>query len=439
MMKPLVAIIGRPNVGKSTFFNKISRTRASLVINQPGVTRDRVYADAEWCGYDFTLIDTGGIESKSSDLMWQQIKKQAEIAIDMCDVIVFIVDGKEGLNPGDYDIADYIRKTQKPIVLLVNKVDDMDMTKVYEFYSLNIGEPHPISSEHSLGFGDALDVIVSHFEELKFAEYDSEDRIKIAIVGKPNAGKSSLLNKIIGYERTIVTDIAGTTRDNIDTPFERDGKKYTLIDTAGIRRKAKVTEDLEYFSVVRSISAIRRADVVLIVFDGKEGLTDQDVKICGLAHDAGKPSVIVVNKWDIVDKSPSVTADYTNELLGQLKFMSYLKVSFVSALTGKNIEKLLETVDLVLENSRRIVPTGILNDIIGDAIMINPPPNNKGKKVRISFVRQTQASPPTFLVFTSDPENLHFSYLRYLENQIRDAFYFEGTPIILTLKKQGDN
>lgn len=438
-MKPLVAIVGRPNVGKSTFFNKISRTRASLVINQPGVTRDRVYADAEWCGYEFTMIDTGGIESKSQDIMWQQIRKQAEIAIDMCDVIVFIVDGKEGINPGDYDIADYIRKTQKPIVLLVNKMDDMDMMKTYEFYALNIGTPQPISSEHSLGFGDALDCIVSHFKELKFAEYDAEDRIKIAIVGKPNAGKSSLLNKIIGYERTIVTDIAGTTRDNIDTPFDRGEKKYTLIDTAGIRRKAKVIEDLEYFSVVRSISAIRRADVVLIVIDGKEGLTEQDVRICGLAHEAGKPSVIVVNKWDIVDKTHSITADYTSELSSQLKFMSYLKVTFVSALTGRNIEKLLDTVDEVLENSQRIIPTGILNDIIGDAIMLNPPPNDKGKKIRISFVKQTQASPPTFLIFTSDPENLHFSYLRYLENQIRNAFCFDGTPIVLTLKKQGDN
>lgn len=437
-MKPLVAIVGRPNVGKSTFFNKISKTRASLVINQPGVTRDRVYADAEWCGKSFTMIDTGGIETRSDDMMWHQIKKQAEIAIEMSDVIVFMVDGRDGINPGDLDIAEYIRKTNKPIVLLVNKIDDVDIEKTYDFYKLNIGEPHMISAEHGLGFGDALDLIVSSFNDNYLSEEDSES-IKIAIVGKPNAGKSSLLNKIIGYERTIVTNIAGTTRDNIDTPFEREGQKYTLIDTAGIRKKSKVKEDLEYFSVVRSISAIRRADVVLIVIDGEEGITEQDVKICGLAHDAGKPSVIVVNKWDIVEKTHSITADYTDSLLNELKFMSYLKVSFVSALTGRNIEKLLNNIDEVYANSRRQIATGILNDIIGDAIMLNPPPNDKGRKVRISFIKQAQISPPTFLLFTNNPEFVHFSYQRYLENQIRKAFNFEGTPILLIFKVQGDD
>lgn len=337
-MKPLVAIVGRPNVGKSTFFNKVSRTRASLVNNTPGVTRDRVYADVEWLGYKFTFIDTGGIESKSEDIMWCEIRKQAELAVELCDIILFMVDGKIGINPGDYDIADYLRKSGKPVILVVNKLDSGEDLPIYDFYQLSIGTPNAISAEHSLGFGDLLDEIVAYFPDLERKEEEEGEIIKIAIVGKPNAGKSSLLNKVIGYERTIVTDIAGTTRDAIDTPYERNGKQYILIDTAGIRKKSKVTEDLEYFSVVRSIAAIKRADIVLIVIDGVEMITEQDIKICGLAHDAGKPSVVVVNKWDAVEKNPAITHEFTQKILGELKFMDYLKVSFISALTGKNVD-----------------------------------------------------------------------------------------------------
>lgn len=435
-MKPLVAIVGRPNVGKSTFFNKVSKTRASLVNNTPGVTRDRVYADVEWLGYKFTFIDTGGIESKSEDIMWCEIRKQAELAVELCDIILFMVDGKIGINPGDYDIADYLRKSGKPVILVVNKLDSGEDLPIYDFYQLSIGTPNAISAEHSLGFGDLLDEIVAYFPDLERKEEEEGEVIKIAIVGKPNAGKSSLLNKVIGYERTIVTDIAGTTRDAIDTPYERNGKQYILIDTAGIRKKSKVTEDLEYFSVVRSIAAIKRADIVLIVIDGVEMITEQDIKICGLAHDAGKPSVVVVNKWDAVEKNPAITHEFTQKILGELKFMDYLKVSFISALTGKNIDKMLETVDEVYENAGRRIATGLLNDILGDAIMLNPPPIDNGRPLRIYYVTQVTAYPPTFVLFVNNPLAFHFSYLRYLENQIRKAFNFEGTPIKLLLRSQ---
>lgn len=437
-MKPLVAIVGRPNVGKSTFFNKISRTRASLVNNMPGVTRDRVYADADWIGYKFTLIDTGGLEIKSEDIMWREIRKQAEIAVDMCDVILFMVDGKNGLTAGDYDVADFLRKSKKPVILVVNKLDSGEETAAYDFYDLNIGPPFAISSEHSLGFGDLLDEIVSYFAEIERNAEEEADVTKIAIVGKPNAGKSSLLNRILGYERAIVTDIAGTTRDTIDTPYEINGKKYTLIDTAGIRKKAKVVEDLEYFSVVRSIAAIKRADIVLIVIDGVEMITEQDVKICGLVHEAGKPSIVVVNKWDAVEKNPAITYEVTQKILGELKFMDYLKVSFISALTGKNVDKLLDAVDEVYENASKKVSSGVLNDVMGDAIMVNPPPTEDGKPLRIFYVTQVSTNPPHFVFFVNNPEGMHFSYQRYLENQLRKAFNFEGTPIRLSLRAQID-
>lgn len=437
-MKPLVAIVGRPNVGKSTFFNKVSKTRASLVNNMPGVTRDRVYADADWIGYKFTLIDTGGLELKSEDIMWREIRKQAEIAVDMCDVILFMVDGKSGLTGGDYDVADFLRKSKKPVILVVNKLDSGEETAAYDFYDLNIGTPYAISAEHGLGIGDLLDEVVSYFAEIERNAEEEADVTKIAIVGKPNAGKSSLLNRILGYERAIVTDIAGTTRDSIDTPYEINGKKYTLIDTAGIRKKAKVVEDLEYFSVVRSIAAIKRADIVLIVIDGVEMITEQDVKICGLVHDAGKPSIVVVNKWDAVEKNPAITYEVTQKILGELKFMDYLKVSFISALTGKNVDKLLTSVDEVYENASKKVPSGVLNDVMGDATMVNPPPTDDGKPLRIFYVTQVSTNPPHFVFFVNNPEGVHFSYLRYLENQLRKAFNFEGTPIRLSMRSHED-
>jgi GTPase len=435
-MKPLVAIVGRPNVGKSTFFNKVSKTRSAIVNNTPGVTRDRVYADADWLGYKFTLIDTGGIEMKSDDLMWREIRKQAEIAVELCDIILFMVDGKIGINPGDYDVADYLRKSGKPVILVVNKLDDGKDDGIYDFYNLNIGAPHGISSEHSLGLGDLLDEIVAFFPDLERNIEEDPNITKIAIVGKPNAGKSSLLNKILGYERAIVTDIPGTTRDAIDTPFERDGKRYMLIDTAGIRKKSKVSEDVEYYSVVRSISAIRRADIVLIVIDGVEMISEQDTKICGLVHDAGKPSIVVVNKWDAVEKNPTITFEVTQKILKELKFMDYLKIAFVSALTGKNVDKLFDTIHEVFDNSSRRIATGLLNDIIGDAIMLNPPPTDEGKPVRIYYSTQVSTNPPVFVFFVNNPERVHFSYIRYLENQLRKAFQFEGTPIKLIMRSQ---
>lgn len=433
MLKPLVAIVGRPNVGKSTFFNKMAGKRISIVENIPGVTRDRVYADAEWCGYSFTMIDTGGIEIHSEDKMWKHIKRQAELAVELADVILLFVDGKTGLMPDDYDVAEYLRASKKPIILAVNKVDNQKVDTVYDFYALGLGEPIPVSAEQSLNLGDLLDAVVAQFPE-KVTSESEEEALKIAVVGKPNAGKSSLVNRILGTERVIVSDIAGTTRDAIDTPFSIGEKKYRIIDTAGIRRKNKVEEDVEYYSVVRSIDAMRRADVVAVVIDANEQLTEQDIKICGLVHESRKPSVIIMNKWDLVAKDTYTINEFNKKLDAELKFMSYYKPLYISALTGQRTNNVLVTLENVYNNSSRRISTGLLNDVLQDAMSVNEPPTHNGKKLKVYYSTQASINPPTFVMFVNDEKIMHFSYKRYLENALRKAFDFSGTPISIKVK-----
>ena len=437
MIKPLVAIVGRPNVGKSTFFNRLAGKRISIVEDMPGVTRDRIYADAEWCGYSFTMVDTGGIEIHSEAKMWKHIKAQAELAVELADVILFFVDGKTGIMSDDYDVADYLRKSKKPIVLAVNKIDNNNYDLVYDFYALGLGEPIPVSSEQGLNLGDLLDEIVKYFPER--VESDAEkEALKIAVVGKPNAGKSSLVNRILGFNRVIVSDVAGTTRDAIDTPFSVDGKEYRIIDTAGIRRKNKVEEDVEYYSVVRSIDAMRRADVVAVVIDASEPLSEQDIKICGLVHESMKPSVIIMNKWDAVEKDTFTINEFNKKLDEDLKFMSYYKPLYISALTGKRTNLVLDALNEVYEHASMRVPTGVLNDVLNDAMAVNEPPNVNGKKLRVYYATQATTNPPTFVLFVNDEKIMHFSYKRYLENALRKAFDFSGTPIRLRIRNKGN-
>lgn len=438
MAKPIVAVVGRPNVGKSTFFNKMAGRRVSIVDDMPGVTRDRVYVDVEWCGRAFTLVDTGGMELKSEDSMWRHIKRQAELAVDLADVILFFTDGKAGVTPGDHDIADFLRKTKKPVVLAVNKIDGPDSSAMYDFYELDMGDPVAVSAEQSLGLGDLLDEVVARFGDADSATDDGET-LKIAVVGKPNSGKSSLVNRILGYERVIVSSVAGTTRDAIDTPFEYEGRRYMLIDTAGIRKKARVEEDVEYYSVVRSIAAIRRADVVLIMVDAVEGFTEQDVKIAGLVHEAGKPGIIVMNKWDAVEKDESTMNRITAGLKQDLKFMDYFYVRYISALSGQRVSTVLSAVDEVYAHTSQRVTTGLLNDVIGDAITVNPPPTHNGKRLKIFYCTQVGTNPPSFVVFVNDPKLMHFSYRRYLENSLRKSFDFSGTPIRITVRAKAED
>ena len=437
MAKPLVAIVGRPNVGKSTFFNKVVGKKISIVENFPGVTRDRLYADAEWCGQYFTLVDTGGLELKSTDQMWKHIQKQAEIAIETADVIILFTDAKTGLNSSDEDVAMKLRKSGKPVVLAVNKLDNYDPVKLYEFYNLGLGEPFGISAEHGTGVGDLLDQVVSYFD--KCGEKDDDDSIKLAVVGKPNAGKSSLCNKLLGFDRTIVSDIAGTTRDAIDTPFMYKDVKYTLIDTAGIRKKKSVEEDLEYYSVLRALGAIRRADVCIMMIDSSEGVTEQDVKILGYIHEQGKPSVIVMNKWDLIEKDTNTINKFNADLAESLKFMDYLQSIYVSAKTGQRTDKILDLATKVLENSNRRVSTGQLNDLILDCVMANEPPSVNGKRLKIKYATQISSAPPTFVLFVNETALMHFSYKRYLENCLRKAFDFSGTPIRIVVREKNDD
>lgn len=432
MAKPLVAVVGRPNVGKSTFFNKVVGKKISIVENFPGVTRDRLYADAEWCGHYFTLVDTGGLELKSTDEMWKHIQKQAEIAIETADVIILFTDVKTGLNSGDEDVAMKLRKSGKPIVLAVNKLDNYDPEKLYEFYNLGLGEPFGISAEHGTGIGDLLDEVVSHFKDI--GEKNDDEYIKLAVVGKPNAGKSSLCNKLLGFDRTIVSDIAGTTRDAIDTPFKYKDKDYMLIDTAGIRKKKSVEEDLEYYSVLRALGAIRRADVCLIVIDAEQGITEQDVKICGYVHEQGKPSVIVMNKWDLIEKDTNTINKFNSDLAEALKFMDYFKSVYISAKTGQRADKVLDIAETVLNNSRRRISTGQLNDLILDCVRISEPPSYNGRRLKIMYVTENDVNPPSFIFFVNDTELMHFSYRRYLENCLRRAYDFSGTPIKLSVR-----
>lgn len=437
MTKPLVAIVGKPNVGKSTFFNKVCGGRISIVSDMPGVTRDRVYADAEWRGRKFTLIDTGGIQFESDDIMFRHIKKQAEIAVELADVILFFTDLKTGLTREDYDVCDLLRKTNKPVLLVVNKVDNYLEADLTEFYSLGLGDFYPIAAEQKQGFGDLLEAVVENFPDEDYD--DNPDAIKIAVVGKPNAGKSSLVNRILGYDRTIVSDIAGTTRDAIDTPFTYNGKNYIVIDTAGVRRKRAIEdESVEQYSVIRSLNAVRRADVCLIVMDANEGLSEQDVKIAGFIHDEGKPSVVVINKWDLVEKDTYTVEKFKKQLSTDLAFMDYFKYITLSALTGQRVGKLMEMVDYVYEKSNFRATTGLLNDVVTDAVRAVEPPSSKGRRAKIKYVTQPTTQPPTFVFFVSDAKLLHFSYRRYLENCIRRSFQLDGTPVKLVFRDDSD-
>ena len=440
MNKPLVAIVGRPNVGKSTLFNRLIGRRVAIVEDTPGVTRDRIYQDAEWLNYAFTLVDTGGIEPESEDIIAQQMRRQAELAIETADVIIFLVDGREGMTSADMEVAEMLRRSSKPVVLAVNKIDAPKFEEaMYEFYSLGLGDPYTISSSQGLGLGDLLDAVVKDFP--KDLEQAETERVNIAVVGKPNVGKSSLVNAMLGEERTIVSDIPGTTRDSIDSNFERNGREYTIVDTAGIRRKRSVEDEtIERYSVIRSLSAIRRADVVLIVCDATEGLSEQDVRIAGYAHEEGKASVLIVNKWDLIEKDTHTMNAFQKSLGADLAFMSYAPMLFISAKSGQRVNKVLELVDKSFEQARRRIPTGQLNDVVSEAVMMNDPPSDKGKILKIYYATQVSVQPPTFVIFVNDTEIVHFSYERYLENYFRKSFGFEGTPIrILFRSKKKEN
>lgn len=430
MAKPIVAVVGRPNVGKSTLFNRIAEERISIVEDTPGVTRDRIYAEAEWLNHKFTLIDTGGLEPESDDIILKQMYTQAQIAIETADVILFVVDVKTGVTDADMQVANILRKANKPIVLAVNKMDDLRKYSmdIYEFYQLGIGEPFGVSAGQAIGLGDLLDEVVKNFP--KETAYDEEDdTIKVAIIGKPNVGKSSLINRILGEERVIVSDIAGTTRDAIDTPYEKDGQKYVFIDTAGMRRQSKIKESIEKYSIIRAVAAVERADVCVLMINATEGITDQDTKIAGIAHEAGKPTIIVVNKWDLIEKDNKTMNNFIKEIDKEFKYMSYAPKMFISALTGQRVHKLFETINYCSQNSTRRISTGMLNDVLIEAMALNQPPAEKGRPLKIYYITQVSVKPPTFILFVNDTELLHFSYKRYIENQLRDAFGFNGTPI----------
>lgn len=437
MSRPIVAVVGRPNVGKSTFFNKIVGRRVSIVEDTPGVTRDRIYAEAEWNGIKFDLIDTGGIEPDSKDIILSQMREQAQMAMDMADVILFIVDGKDGITTADEEVAGMLRRTGKKIILLVNKIDNPRKIpdNFYDFYALGLGEPIPISSVNMLNLGDVLDDIVKSFPDNK---YEETDDIKVSVIGKPNVGKSSLINALVDDNRVIVSPIAGTTRDAIDTPFEWEENKYLLIDTAGIRRKSKVNEDIERYSVIRSIAAIERCDVCLVLIDAEEGLTEQDKKIAGEAHEAGKGIVVVVNKWDLVHKETNTMRDYRRKIESELLFMSYAPVIFISALKKERLGEVMAMVKFVAEKRVLRVPTGQLNSLIADAVLMNQPPADKGKRLKVYYATQIGVKPPLFAFSINDRELMHFSYARYLENKIRAAFGFEGTSIKFLFRERGE-
>ena len=435
-----VTIAGRPNTGKSTLFNALAGEKIAIVKDTPGITRDRIYTDVTWLDHAFTLIDTGGIEPDSSDIILSQMREQAQIAIDTADVILFIVDVKQGLVDSDMKVADMLRKSRKPVLLVVNKVDDFNkfLLDTYEFYNLGIGDPIPISAANRLGIGDMLDKVVEHFVDEKLVDEEEDDRPKIAIIGKPNVGKSSLINKLIGENRVIVSDIAGTTRDAIDTPVKYNGKEYVFIDTAGLRRKNKVKEDLEHYMIIRTVSAVERADVVVLVIDANEGVTEQDAKIAGIAHERGKGFIVAVNKWDLVEKNDKTIYRFTEKVRSTLSFMPYAEMLFISAKTGQRIGKLYETIDAVIENCSLRVATGVLNEIMSEAVAMQQPPSDKGKRLRLYYITQVAVKPPTFVIFVNDKQLMHFSYTRYIENQIRNAFGFKGTPLKFIIRERNE-
>ena len=439
MSKPIVAIVGRPNVGKSTLFNALAGSNIAIVKDTPGVTRDRIYADVEWLNINFTLIDTGGIEPDSSDVILAQMRDQAQIAIDTADVILFMVDCKQGLVDSDAKVADMLRRSHKPVVLVVNKVDDFnrDMADVYEFYNLGIGDPNPICASNKLGVGDMLDKVVSYFDT-EALEDEEDERPRIAIVGKPNVGKSSLINRLLGEKRLIVSEIAGTTRDAVDTAVKWDGRDYVFIDTAGLRRKSKVKEELERYSIIRTVTAVERADVVVLLIDAIEGVTEQDAKIAGIAHDRGKGIVIAVNKWDAIEKDDKTVYKYRDEIRNVLSYMPYAEILFISAETGQRLPKLFELIDMVIANQTMRVATGVLNEIMAEAVALQQPPSDKGKRLKLYYITQVSVKPPTFVVFVNDRQLMHFSYTRYLENKIRDAFGFKGTSLKFIIRERKD-
>ena len=437
MNKPIVAIVGRPNVGKSTLFNALAGQMISIVKDTPGVTRDRIYADIDWLNHQFTLIDTGGIEPDSSDIILSQMREQAQIAIDTADVIIFMTDVKQGLIDADAKVADMLRRSRKPVILVVNKVDNYNkmMADVFEFYNLGIGEPIAISAAQRSGLGDMLDKVTEHFASLKL-EAGDDDIPRIAIVGKPNVGKSSIINKLTGESRVIVSNIAGTTRDAIDTDVKWNGREYVFIDTAGLRRKSKVKEEIEKYSIIRTVTAVERADVVVIVIDAIEGVTEQDAKIAGIAHENGKGVIIAVNKWDAIEKNDKTVYEYSNKVRQILSFMPYAEIMFISALTGQRLYKLFDMIDFVIENHSMRVETGILNEIMAEAVAMQQPPSDKGKRLKLFYITQVAVKPPTFVIFVNDKELMHFSYTRYIENKIREAFGFKGTPLRFIIRER---
>lgn len=440
MNKPIVAIVGRPNVGKSTLFNALAGQMISIVKDTPGVTRDRIYADIDWLNHQFTLIDTGGIEPDSSDIILSQMREQAQIAIDTADVIIFMTDVKQGLVDSDAKVADMLRRSRKPVVLVVNKVDNYNrmMADVFEFYNLGIGEPVPISAAQRSGIGDMLDHVTSYFEQLNLEE-EEDDRPRVAIVGKPNVGKSSIINKLTGESRVIVSNIAGTTRDAIDTDVTWAGREYVFIDTAGLRRKSKVKEEIERYSIIRTVTAVERADVVIIVIDAVEGVTEQDAKIAGIAHENGKGIIIAVNKWDAIEKNDKTIYEYTNKVRQILSFMPYAEIMFISAKTGQRLPKMFDMIDMVIENHSMRIETGVLNQIMAEAVAMQQPPSDKGKRLKLYYITQVAVKPPTFVIFVNDKELMHFSYTRYIENRIREAFGFRGTPLRFIIRERNEN
>ena len=437
MSKPVVAVVGRPNVGKSTLFNALAGERISIVKDTPGVTRDRIYADVNWLDYHFTMIDTGGIEPDSRDVILSQMREQAEIAIATADVIIFLTDVRQGLQDSDSKVADMLRRSGKPVVLVVNKVDSFEkfMPDVYEFYNLGIGDPFPISAASMLGLGDMLDEVVKHFPD--YAKDEEEDeRPKVAIIGKPNVGKSSLINKLAQEDRVIVSDIAGTTRDAIDTDITYDGKEYVFIDTAGLRRKNKIKEEIERYSIIRAVTAVERADVCIIVIDATEGVTEQDAKIAGIAHERGKGIIIAVNKWDAIEKDDKTIYRHTEKIRQILSFMPYAEIIFISAKSGQRLNKIFELIDVVIANNSMRVATGVLNEIVTEAVAMQQPPSDKGIRLRIYYTTQVAVKPPTFVIFVNDKELMHFSYTRYLENRIRETFGFRGTALKFIIRER---
>lgn len=440
MSKPIVAIVGRPNVGKSTLFNVIAGDSIAIVKDTLGVTRDRIYADCSWLNYNFTLIDTGGIEPDSSDVILSQMRDQAQIAIDTADVIIFLVDVRQGLTDADGKVADMLRRSQKPVVLCVNKVDSFKKMEadVYEFYNLGIGDPIPVSASNHQGVGDLLEAVSDHFKK-DGSESDDDDRPRIAIVGRPNVGKSSIVNRLVGEKRVIVSDIAGTTRDAIDTPLKRNGREYILIDTAGLRRKSKIHEDLERYSIIRTVTAVERADVVVMVIDAAEGVAEQDAKIAGIAHERGKGVIIAVNKWDAVEKDDKTIYKMTEKIKQTLAYMPYAEFVFISAKTGQRLDKLFELIDMIIENQSMRIATGVLNEILAEAVAMQQPPSDKGRRLKIFYMTQISVKPPTFVVFVNDKKLMHYSYTRYIENQIRNAFGFRGTPLRFIIRERKED